>query len=102
MKKAIPRSGKKVIGAKREDAIEDRPPVKDRVRQSLTIDELSQIIHKSVASIRSDMSRHPERLPNWWKCPGGAKRPLWLVSTVEAFIEKHAARSGVGDEGEKS
>lgn len=101
MKKAIPRSGKKVIGAKREDAIEDRPAVKDEVR-SLTIDELSRLIHKSVASIRSDMSRHPERLPIWWKCPGGAKRPLWLVSTVEAFIEKHAARSGAGDEGEKS
>ena len=101
MKKSMPRSGKKMIGVKLEDAIEDRPAVKDEVR-SLTIDQLSRLIHKSVASIRSDMSRHPERLPIWWKCPGGAKRPLWLVSTVEAFIEKHAARSGAGDEGEKS
>ena len=63
---------------------------------TLTIDELAPLIGKSVSSIRSDMSRHPERLPKWWKCPGGAKRALWLVSTVEEFIVEQAARCGAG------
>jgi hypothetical protein len=96
------------IGMKKAGAVESTPPrttkatpndhhkrfVRDELR-SLTIDQLAPLIGKSVSSIRSDMSRHPERLPKWWKCPGGAKRPLWFVSTVECFIEEHAARCGV-------
>ena len=101
MKKTTPDRIDPEMKAKQADGPPPHIKVKNEVR-TLTIDELAQIIHKSVASIRSDMSRHPERLPRWWKCPGGAKRPLWLVSTVEAFIEQHAARCGASDEDAKS
>lgn len=100
MKKKGKRESVSTQRSKPAPALERQYRVKDQVL-SLTIDELAPLIGKSVSSIRSDMSRHPERLPKWWKCPEGAKRPLWLVSTVEAFIEEQAARCGVGTKAEE-
>jgi hypothetical protein len=54
----------------------------------LTIDELSSYLHKSVASIRSDVSRNPHALPPICRLPG-TKRLLWRVEDVEMWLEKH-------------
>lgn len=54
----------------------------------LTIDELAIYIHKSVASIRSDVTRNPNSLPPICRLPG-TKRLLWRVEDVERWIELH-------------
>ena len=54
----------------------------------LTIDELSSYLHKSVASIRSDVSRNPHALPPICRLPG-TKRLLWRVEDVERWLAKH-------------
>lgn len=54
----------------------------------LTVDELASYIHKSVASIRSDVTRNPASLPPICRLPG-TKRLLWRVEDVEFWISQH-------------
>lgn len=54
----------------------------------LTVDELATYIHKSVASIRSDVTRNPSSLPPICRLPG-TKRLLWRIEDVERWIEQH-------------
>lgn len=54
----------------------------------LTIDELSAYLQKSVASIRSDVSRNPHALPPICRLPG-TKRLLWRVEDVEVWLARH-------------
>ena len=54
----------------------------------LTINELSCYLHKSVSSIRSDVSRNPLALLPICRLPG-TKRLLWRVEDVEAWLAKH-------------
>lgn len=61
--------------------------------QILDINEVGVIIRKAPTTISSEMVRHPERLPKWFKLPG-SKKPLWYASTVEAFIWKSANACG--------
>ena len=94
MTKKVPQSPSRI----KRNKLATQPPRQHFLKPgvlTITIEELAPLIGKSVSSIRSDMARNPERLPKWFKCPGGAKRPLWLVRTVELFIEKQAARCGV-------
>lgn len=58
------------------------------MRSLLTVDQLSQYIHKSVASIRSDSTRNPQSLPPICRLPG-TKRLLWRVEDVERWIAQH-------------
>ncbi len=54
----------------------------------LTVDQLSAFIQKSVASIRSDVTRNPQALPPICRLPG-TKRLLWRVQDVEAWLAVH-------------
>jgi len=59
----------------------------------LTVDQLAQCLHKSVASIRSDATRNPQSLPPICRLPG-TKRLLWRVEDVEQWIARHIATGG--------
>jgi hypothetical protein len=56
---------------------------------TISIADLSQILKKSVSTLRADMVRAPQSLPPWFKLPG-SRRPLWLASTVEDFLITNA------------
>lgn len=60
---------------------------------TLSIEQLAEILKKSPKTIRSDMVRSPNSIPRWFKC-AGAKKPLWLHSTVTQFVEEQARRDG--------
>lgn len=59
----------------------------------LTVDQLSACLQKSVASIRSDVTRNPQALPPICRLPG-TKRLLWRVEDVEAWLAEHVIGSG--------
>ena len=50
--------------------------------------QLGAILHKSEATVRSDVHRAPERLPPRIVMPNSHKL-LWLRSTVEAWLLQH-------------
>lgn len=54
----------------------------------LTVDELAQCLHKSVASIRSDATRNPQSLPPICRLPG-TKRLLWRAEDVDRWLAEH-------------
>lgn len=54
----------------------------------LTVDQLSIYLQKSVASIRSDVTRNPLALPPICRLPG-TKRLLWRVEDVEQWLAEH-------------
>lgn len=54
--------------------------------QVLTIEQLSTVIHKSVASIRSDRVRNPKSLPPSFTLPG-CRRVLFRSADVDSWIE---------------
>ncbi len=57
----------------------------------LTVEQLSPIIRKSVASIRSDVGRNPKTLPPICRLPGN-KKLLWREQDVLEWIERHVVR----------
>ena len=52
---------------------------------TLDAEELAALLHKSPASVRSDLSRNPLLLPP--RLLTGGKKPLWLMSSVLAWLE---------------
>lgn len=56
----------------------------------LTVDQLAQCLHKSVASVRSDATRNPRSLPPICRLPG-TKRLLWRAEDVERWLAEHVA-----------
>lgn len=56
----------------------------------LTVDDLSDCIHKSVTSIRSDVTRNPQSLPPICRLPG-TKRLLWRAEDVERWLADHVS-----------
>lgn len=58
----------------------------------LTVDDLSGYIHKSVTSIRSDVTRNPQLLPPICRLPG-TKRLLWRAEDVERWLAEHVSGS---------
>lgn len=59
----------------------------------LTVDQLSIYLQKSVASIRSDVTRNPLALPPICRLPG-TKRLLWRVEDVEQWLAEHVVSVG--------
>jgi hypothetical protein len=51
----------------------------------VSVEELSLLMHKSPASIRSDASRNPSALPPICRLPGN-KRLLWRVEDIATFF----------------
>ncbi|TKC89332.1 DNA-binding protein [Trinickia terrae] len=58
------------------------------MKSLLTVEQLSQYLHKSVASIRSDATRNPQSLPPICRLPG-TKRLLWRLEDVEQWLAAH-------------
>lgn len=56
----------------------------------LTLEQLSELVHKAVSTLQSDLSRAPERLPPVVKLPGN-RRALFRRADVEAWINRHVA-----------
>lgn len=56
----------------------------------LTVEQLSQYIHKSVPSIRSDATRNPRSLPPICRLPG-TKRLLWRLEDVERWLAAYVS-----------
>lgn len=54
----------------------------------LTVEDLAEHLHKSVASIRSDSTRNPKSLPPICRLPN-TKRLLWRVEDVEHWLALH-------------
>lgn len=55
--------------------------------QVLTASDLSEVLKKSVQSIRGDLSRAPHRLPPFIRIGGG--QALWLPETVLEWLKGH-------------
>lgn len=60
----------------------------------LTPAQLAVILHKSEATVRSDVHRAPERLPPRVIMPNSHKL-LWLRSSVESWLLQHQADGAV-------
>lgn len=58
----------------------------------LRVEDLAQRLHKSVASIRSDISRNPNALPPLCRLPG-TKRLLWREEDVSRWLATHVILS---------
>ena len=58
------------------------------MKSLLTVEQLSQYLHKSVASIRSDATRNPQSLPPICRLPS-TKRLLWRLEDVEDWLAAH-------------
>lgn len=56
------------------------------VQPLLRVEDLAKLIHKSVASIRSDASRNPRALPPLCR-PPGTNRLLWREEDVALWLE---------------
>lgn len=56
--------------------------------------QLAVILHKSEATVRSDVHRAPERLPPRVIMPNSHKL-LWLRSSVETWLLQHQADGAV-------
>lgn len=54
----------------------------------LTVELLASKIHKSVTSIRSDVTRNPKSLPPICRLPG-TKRLLWREEDVARWVARH-------------
>src|SRR3546814_2856914 len=60
------------------------------MQQLTTIEELSEILRKTVGTIRADVSRNPKILPPILRVPG--TRAIHFVD-VEAWIAKHTIQA---------
>lgn len=58
------------------------------MKSLLTVEQLSNYLHKSVASIRSDATRNPQSLPPICRLPN-TKRLLWRLEDVESWLAAH-------------
>lgn len=58
------------------------------MKSLLTVEQLSQYLHKSIASIRSDATRNPQSLPPICRLPN-TKRLLWRLEDVEGWLAAH-------------
>jgi hypothetical protein len=55
--------------------------------------EVAKMLGLTEASLSSTMVRMPESVPRWFKRPG-ARTPMWLRETVDAFLVRCATTSG--------
>lgn len=58
----------------------------------LRAEDLAKRLHKSVASIRSDVWRNPAALPPVCRLPG-TKRLLWREEDVDQWLARHVVGS---------
>ena len=56
--------------------------------ETLTIYQLAKILNKSPATIATEVSKNPDKLPPRLRLPG-SRRVLWLKTDVEDWINKY-------------
>ena len=56
--------------------------------QTLTIDDLAKVLNRSPATIATEVSKNPDKLPPRLRLPG-SRRVLWLKEDVEKWINEH-------------
>ena len=56
--------------------------------QTLTIKDLAGILNRSPATIATEVTKFPHKLPPRLNLPG-SRRVLWLQSDVEAWINEY-------------
>jgi predicted DNA-binding transcriptional regulator AlpA len=64
--------------------------------QTITIKQLAVILNRSPATIATEASKTPEKLPPRLILPG-SRRVLWLKEDVEAWLKAHRNRKDTGD-----
>ena len=62
--------------------------------KTLTVDDLAALLQRSVATLKSDVSRRPHTLPPRLVVPG-TKVVMWLESDVHEWLESLRARPAV-------
>lgn len=60
---------------------------RSQLLDTIGVEELAQLLHKSVDTVKADVSRAPDRLPPRLDIPG-QKKPIWLVEDVNAWLRK--------------
>ena len=68
-------------------------------QETLFLEDIARLIGKTPKTVRYDMCRHPERIPPSFRMPG-SRKPIWLRSTVEAFLRAQAHKHGALEDGE--
>ncbi len=66
----------------------EEPPRQPPSFRTLGVAELAALLHKTEATIYTDLCRAPNRLPPRLKLPGGA-RLIWLEETVHQWLLQH-------------
>jgi len=61
--------------------------------QTLTIADLAVILNRSPATIATEVSKAPHKLPPRLHLPG-SRRVLWLREDVEKWINQHRLEDG--------
>ena len=56
--------------------------------QTLTIKDLAGILNRSPATIATEVTKFPHKLPPRLNLPG-SRRVLWLQSDVEEWLHEH-------------
>ena len=62
--------------------------------QTLTIKDLAVILNRSPATIATEVTKHPNKLPPRLQLPG-SRRVLWLQSDVEDWINEHKHKHAI-------
>ena len=62
--------------------------------KTLTVEDLAALLQRSVATLKSDVSRRPHTLPPRLVVPG-TKVVMWLESDVLEWLESLRARPAV-------
>lgn len=60
--------------------------------QTLTIKDLAGLLNRSPATIATEVTKTPEKLPPRLYLPG-SRRVLWLQEDVEKWIDEHRPKS---------
>lgn len=63
------------------------PAFPDDSLETVTLDQMSKMLHKSPKTIKNLVYKHPERLPARLRMDGRSDF-LWRKSTVVAWLEK--------------
>lgn len=56
--------------------------------QTLTITDLARLLNRSPATIATEVTKNPDKLPPRLRLPG-SRRVLWLQEDVEKWINNH-------------
>lgn len=56
--------------------------------KTMGIEELAALLHRSVSTVATEVTKAPHKLPPRLRLPG-SRRVLWLISDVEEWLRDH-------------